>query len=211
METKASHQTLEDIKNFIRVGDNYYEMIRKPNIRTDGFETVLVPRQKGTIIDDFGRKSLKMIKKFKAFVNKPSHTNYRRIIDDCYNQYHKLNYYEQPNVEFPHIRRMMEHLFEDQIELGYDYMQLLYLHPLQILPILCFVSRERHTGKSTFLDFLRMLYGYNCAVGDNTVMTSRFNAFVSGKLLVCVDETASGDNQRSLRCAAYSRTGREVA
>ena len=78
METKASHQTLEDIKNLIRVGDNYYEMIRKPNIRTDGFETVLVPRQKGTIIDDFGRKSLKMIKKFKAFVNKPSHTNYRR-------------------------------------------------------------------------------------------------------------------------------------
>lgn len=30
----------------------------------------------------------------------------------------------------------------------------------------------------------------------NTVMTSQFNAFVSGKLLVCVDETALGDNQK---------------
>lgn len=27
-------------------------------------------------------------------------------------------------------------------------------------------------------------------------MTSQFNAFVSGKLLVCVDETALGDNQK---------------
>lgn len=195
-DDKVDHQTPEDIKNFVRVGDNYYEMIRKPNVRTDGYEDTLVPRQKGTIIDDFGRKSLKLIKKFKAFVNKPSHVDYKPIIDNCLNQYHRLNYHEEPNVDFPHIRHMMEHLFEEQIELGYDYMQLLYLHPLQILPILCFVSRERHTGKSTFLDFLRMLFGLNVAVVDNTVMTSQFNAFVSGKLLVCVDETALGDNQK---------------
>jgi len=44
----------------------------------------------------------------------------------------------------------VKHIFGDQIELGLDYLQLLYQKPVQILPIVCLVSKERSTGKTTF-------------------------------------------------------------
>lgn len=39
-----------------------------------------------------------------------------------------------------------------------DYLQLLYLYPIQKLPILLLVSEERNTGKSTFLNFLKAIF-----------------------------------------------------
>ena len=193
-EDKVQRRTPENIKNFIRVGDDYYEMIKVPNIRTDGYELKLASRRKGTIADDFGKDALKSIKKFKAFINKPSHIDYKPVIDDCWNLYNPLNYQEDPKVDFPVIRSLMEHIFGEQVELGYDYMQLLYLQPMQILPILCLVSNERGTGKTSFLDLLREMFGANVAIVGNSEITSEFNAFVSGKLIVGVDETSLADN-----------------
>lgn len=217
-EEKVKRSTPADIRNYIRVGDEYYEMIEKPSIRTEGLEKKLERRNKGTIIDDFGRDAMKMIRKFKAFVNMPSHINYKAVIANCWNQYHPLNYHEEPNCPWPHIQYLMEHIFGEQIEIGYDYMQLLYLHPTQILPILCLVSRERQTGKTSFLDLLREIFSYNCVVVGNGVMQSEFNALVSGKLLVCCDEAALGDNHKfteyikmmsTAKHAALQRKGRD--
>lgn len=200
-----------DINNFIRVGDEYFEMIEKPSILTDSLEKKLEHRNKGTIIDDFGRPALKLIRKYKAFVNKPSHVDYKPVIADCWNQYHPLNYSEEPRRPWPHIRYLMEHIFGDQIELGYDYMQLLYLHPTQILPILCLVSRERHTGKTSFLDLLREIFSYNCVIVSNGVIQSDFNALTSGKLLVCCDETALGDNHKFTEYLKMMSTAKHAA
>lgn len=210
-EEKVKRSTPADIRNYIRVGDDYYEMILKPSVRTEGLEKKLERRNKGTIIDDFGHEALKMIRKYKAFVNKPSHTNYKPVIADCWNQYHPLNFDAEPNCPWPHIKYLMEHIFGDQIEIGYDYMQLLYLHPTQILPILCLVSRERHTGKTSFLDLLREMYSYNCVIVGNGVMQSEFNALVSGKLLVCCDEAALGDNHKFTEYIKMMSTAKHAA
>ena len=155
-----------------------------------------MPRRKSTIIDDFGREQIKNIRKFKAFINMPSHINYQPVVRDCFNLYSPLSYEAEANRQCPHIHALMKHIFGDQRELGYDYMQLLYLQPMQILPILCLVSNERGTGKTSFLDLLREIYGNNAIIVGNSEITSEFNALVSGKLIVGVDETSLEDNTK---------------
>lgn len=201
-EKKLNRIVPRALRNFIRVGDDYYEKILVPSVRdTNHHEVRLVPRLKGTIIDDFGRSALQYVEKYKAFINAPSHTNYKEIIDNCYNTYSPLTYSEEKG-EWSHIHYMMEHIFgkesdpDSQFQLGMDYMQLLYQKPLQILPILCLVSSERGTGKTSFLDLLREIYGNNAIIVGNSEITSEFNALVSGKLIVGVDETSLDDNTK---------------
>lgn len=198
------------IKDFIRVGDDYYEMIQMPNIRTNNREIKLVPRKKGTIVDDFGKDQLRNVRKYKAFINKPSHLEYKAVIDDCYNLYHPINYVAEQNCPWPHIKKLMEHIFGEQVEIGYDYMQLLYRNPMQILPILCLVSQERGTGKTTFLDLIREIYGNNAIIVGNSEITSEFNALVSGKLVVGVDETSLEDNTKVTERLKMMSTAKKV-
>ena len=181
------------LKDFVRVGDDYFQMIEKLNIRTMVKELKLVPRKKQTIIDDFGKEQLKNIARFKAFINFPDNINYRAVVDDCFNVYSPLIHHAEPKP-WPHIKALMEHIFEEQIELGYDYMQLLYMRPIQALPILCLVSRENGTGKTSFLDLLKEIYSNNAILVGNSEMASEFNALISGKLIVGIDESALGSN-----------------
>ena len=184
------------IYDYIRVGDDYFEKVAIPSVLSDNVEVKLVPRRKSTIADDFGKAELKNVPKFKSFINKPSHTNYQAVINNCYNLYAPLSYHAEQGIKWPTIRYLMEHIFGEQVEFGYDYMQLLYLHPTQILPILCLVSQERQTGKTSFLDLLREIYASNAVIVGNSEIISEFNALVSGKLLVMVDETALEDNTK---------------
>ena len=69
-----------------------------------------------------------------------------------------------------------------------DYLQLLYLQPIQKLPILLLVSEERNTGKSTFLNFLKALFQNNVTFNTNEDFRSQFNSDWAGKLLIVVDE-----------------------
>ena len=116
--------------------------IRVPNIVTGDLTEKLVPRKKGTIADDFGNKALQNIPKFKAFINLPSNTNYQRIISNCYNIYNPFAY-EPEEGDWATIEAFIRHIFKEQFELGLDYIQIIYQHPTQALPILCLVSKER--------------------------------------------------------------------
>ena len=71
-----------------------------------------------------------------------------------------------------------------------DYLQLLYLQPIQKLPILLLVSEERNTGKSTFLNFLKALFQNNVTFNTNEDFRSQFNSDWAGKLLIVVDSIA---------------------
>jgi hypothetical protein len=82
----------------------------------------------------------------------------------------------------------LEHIFGEQIELGLDYLQILYSRPTQMLPILLLVSNERNTGKTTFQRFLKMIFGKNATFNTNEDFRSQFNADWAHRLLVLVDE-----------------------
>ena len=64
-----------------------------------------------------------------------------------------------------------------------DYLQLLYLQPIQKLPILLLVSEERNTGKSTFLNFLKALFQNNVTFNTNEDFRSQFNSDWAGNSL----------------------------
>ena len=88
---------------------------------------------------------------------------------------------------------LLQHVFGEQLEMGLDYVQLMYQRPKQMLPILCLVSKERQTGKTTFCNFLNDLFGENCIIVGNNAFTGQFNGFLAGKILVCCDETKLAD------------------
>lgn len=122
-----------------------------------------------------------------------------------------LNFYEptghQPRQgEFPHIEALARHIFGEQYELGMDYLQLLYLHPIEKLPFLLLVSEELNTGKSTFLNFLKALFGGNVTFNTYEDFRSQFNSDWVGKLLILVDEVLLDRREESERLKNLSTT-----
>ena len=87
-----------------------------------------------------------------------------------------------------------------------DYLQLLYLQPIQKLPILLLVSEERNTGKSTFLNFLKALFQNNVTFNTNEDFRSQFNSDWAGKLLIVVDEVLLSRREDSERLKNLSTT-----
>ena len=117
------------------------------------------------------------------------------IKNDCYNIYYPLKH-EPEQGEWNNINALFQHIFGEQYEIGLDYIQLMYQQPLQVLPILCLVSKENETGKTTFFEFLNMIFGENVVNVGNSEITSDFNTFVTGRLFVGVNETALEDNAK---------------
>lgn len=177
---------MENKEKYIRVGTQLYKLVRRPLISGD-FVEEKVQWSYETLRQDYGKNNLPEIEKYDGFCIIPDHVNYRQIHGTYLNQYEPILHRPTPG-EFPHIRTFLTHIFGDQIEQGLDYLQILYTRPTQMLPILLLVSSERNTGKTTFLRFLKMIFGKNATFNTNEDFRSQFNADWANKLLVLVDE-----------------------
>ena len=186
------------MKEYIRVGTEYFKEVLCPLMSGDNMKS-LIKWNKATIIDDFGKDSLKVIKKYETFCTFPSHINYQREINNFYNKYEPLSYYVSEKGDWENIKLFLQHLFGNQYELGLDYLTILWKHPSQILPILCLVSVERNTGKSTFLKLLKLIFEGNMTINKNEDFRSRFNSDWAGKLIVAVDEVLLDKKEDSER------------
>ena len=176
------------INAFVRIGDDYYETYQKPN-KEERLETVFDKRKKATITDDYGRDAYKFVKRYKGFCLVPSHHNYKREINNCYNTYYQLSHKPQAG-SIDNTMGLLEHLFANKIDFALDYMQLLYQHPSQLLPIILLQSKERETGKSTFGQWLRDIFEANSIKLGNADLEGNFNSAYVEKLLIVVDETS---------------------
>lgn len=56
------------------------------------------------------------------------------------------------------------------------------------MPILCIVSKERATGKSTLLKWLKELFEFNMTFLTNNDFTSQFNSDWTNRLIIAIDE-----------------------
>jgi hypothetical protein len=190
--------------NYVRVGTDYYKWIQRPNPHgvTD---RVLEKWSKPTIMEDHGKGFCEHVQKLDAFCNVPDHVDYQAIISNCYNTYLPLKWKEREEGEWDTIRNFLLHIFgEDTItythpkvhdertisglELGLDYIQLLYKIPKQKLPILCLVSSEKETGKTTFGKLMYEIFGQNSVFVGNSDLVNDFNSSWSTKLLVMCEE-----------------------
>ena len=133
---------------YLRVGTTIYKQVQQPLSSGRSIETLLAWNVE-TLRQDFGKDYLARIPKYDGFCTVPDHTNYRREIHGFLNRYEPIP--SQPaEGDFPHIRGFLSHIFGEQVEMGYDYLQLLYLRPLQRLPVLLLVSSEAQYRQDYF-------------------------------------------------------------
>ena len=197
-------KTVKRESPYLRVGTTIYKRVRQP-LRTGRSVETLIPWNVETLRQDYGKSYLARIPKYDGFCTVPDHTNYRREIDGFLNRYEPIPFQPAEGI-FPHIHDFLTHIFGEQVELGYDYLQLLYLQPIQKLPILLLVSEERNTGKSTFLNFLKALFQNNVTFNTNEDFRSQFNSDWAGKLLIVVDEVLLNRREDSERLKNLSTT-----
>jgi len=195
--------------SYLRIGTDFYKKIWKINVHKDVknqyFEQVLQSWNIGEINRDFGenKKFVNKIPKFDAFINLPCNDSfYRKIIPIehqgistvYYNRYSEVKHNVQAG-SWTTIEMFLKHIFncyntsgENLYEFGLDYLKLSFEKPTLRVPVLCFVSKERNTGKSTFLKFLRLIFKDNVSILDNERFTSKFTSHFADKLIVAVDE-----------------------
>ena len=183
---------------FIRVGGTYYKWVEQPLL--DG-STVkkFIPWTLESLRQDYGKKFIADIPRYDGFCTVPSHTNYQKEVGSFLNLYQPLRHGETWEEHCTTTLGLVEHIFGEQYDLGMDYLQLLYEHPTQKLPILLLVSTERNTGKTTFLNFLKLLFQDNATFNTNEDFRSQFNADWAGKLLIMVDEVLLSRREDSER------------
>lgn len=184
---------IEKSHDYLRVANRWYKRCISP----EG-ENVLERVTVESLVQDFGKEVAGIITstspKYINEVTIPEHLNYSEDIetpsgDHYYNSYRPLAFHPQEGGDFPHIRRLITHIFGKQEDLGYDYVTLLYKKPMQKLPVILLVSSENATGKSTFCNFLSMLFGDNAVEMTPDTIRSKFAAPWLNKLLITCEET----------------------
>lgn len=198
----------KDAARFIRVSCTYFKAIKRPTAAGDSVRE-LIPWQAGEISRDYGKDFFKWIERYDSFCNVPNHQpgQYQRVIETedsrSYNLYYPLEAEPTPG-EWPTIEKFVKHIFgevptevvtEDgntitvpRWQLGLDYIQIIYQYPLQRMPVLSLVNKLRNTGKSTFLEFMRLVFGENVTICGNDDLQDRFNSSFATKLVVAIDE-----------------------
>lgn len=191
-ESFIAYKVREKNLPYIRVGTDYLRVINKKN-RFGGESTMLKSWKKETITDDHGKMILQAIPKYDDFCIVPDNVNHKYATDRCFNLYspfpHKP-YREHVELdEIPNTKTLVSHIFGEQVDLGMKYLKILYERPTQILPVLCMVSEERETGKTTFLNWMIMMFGENAVHISPQTLTSNYNDSYATKNIIIIDET----------------------
>jgi hypothetical protein len=174
--------------NYKRIGTNYYLYTTVLTAKKEPVK-ILKKWAKSTIKEDYGTKVFDEIDKFFDFTLVPDNTDgYMRNIGGCFNMYEPIKHVPQKG-EFPKTQEFLEHIFGNYINVGLDYLTLLYLKPTETLPALCLVSKEQKTGKTTFLNWLLQIYGDNGVILGNEDFSSNFNSSWASKLIIGIDES----------------------
>lgn len=190
------------MKNYLRIGTDYYKICDVPLQSGDSLKT-LIKWSKGEIITDHGKGFLCNIKRYDGFVTIPKHINYQQEINFFYNQYEKLDH-KIVKGNFETTISFLKHIFKEQYEIAIDYLTIIWQKPTQILPILCLVSEKRNTGKTTFLNWLKLIFQRNMTINTNDDFRSRFNGDWTTKLIIGVDEVLLDRKEDSERIKSLS-------
>jgi len=189
---------------YFRIGTSYYKLVSAPTI-AGHYNEILVPWNIETIRQDHGKDYLSKIAKYDGFTCIPSHTDFRQEYQNFYNTYSPLRH-EPKEGDIINSLNLVKHIFGKHEALGLDYLQLLYTKPIQILPILCLVSKKRSTGKSTFLKWLKAIFENNLTYLTNDSFSSQFNSDWANKLLICIDEVLFNREELTERIKYLSTT-----
>ena len=198
---------------YLRVGTTYYKTIEKPLISGDKI-SILVRWNRETIISDHGKTYVSSVPKFDGFCCIPEHLEYRQIVQGFYNMYNEIPFSPSTGTKelkntIPFSLNFVEHIFGEQLEMGLDYLKILLQYPTQVLPILCLVSKERATGKTTFIKWLKEIFGLNMTYIKGDSFGSQFNSDWAAMLVVAIDEVFFDKKEITERLKYLSTTNKD--
>jgi len=197
------YELLDETLPYIRVGINWFKVISRED-RYGIKREELAPWNTMTLKQDHGKDAIFNIPKYDSFIMNPNNLHYNRTIDNSYNQYAPFEHEASMGGDFHWTENLLKHIFGDQYELGLQYMQCLYLHPKQPLPILVLASEERATGKSTYLNYLDILFGANMVVINPQDISSSFNDSYGLKNIIGIEESRFDSIQVTEKLKAIS-------
>lgn len=176
---------------YIRVGYKYFKCIEKTD-RNGIVRRELKVWDKTTIIDDYGKKYLDRIPNYDDFTIEPDNKSFDQIRGNNYNLYAPFEHTPAESFKEEDIKwttKLLKHIFGEQYDLGLMYVKVLYDLPTQKLPILVLTSEERSTGKTTFLDFLELLFGANTVVINPQDIANSFNGAYAASNIIMIEES----------------------
>lgn len=177
---------------YIRVGTDYFKLITKKD-RYGVERKVMKAWKKEEIKQDDGKNILNFVHRFNDFCIEPDNMNHQVSYNQCYNLYAEFSHTPYDGVvkpkDIPVSLDLMSHIFGEQYEFGMKYLKVLFEHPRQALPVLCLVSTERQTGKTTFLNWISMIFGDNYTQINPEDLSSQFNSSYATKNIIAIDET----------------------
>ncbi len=197
--TNKGQNNAPDEEIYYRIGTQYFKEVSQPLISGESIKR-LKPWNSEAIKLDHGKDFLASVKKLDGFCLLPSHFNYQQIVNGkFFNKYHPFLHYPSKEKYPTATLNFLNHIFGEQIDLGLDYIKLMLLEPTQQLPILCLVSQERETGKSTFLNWLKAIFTDNMTINSNEDFASQFNSDWLTKLIIAIEETLMKRKEESER------------
>lgn len=178
---------------YVRIGTKYFKIISKID-RYGINRTELAGWDKLTIAEDHPKSIFENIPKFDDFTINPDNKSHDPVINNNYNLYSPFEHVacgedEYDELNWYWIKTLIEHIFGDQYELGITYLKVLYDLPKQSLPILVLISEERSTGKTTFVDFLNILFGANMVLINPQDISNQFNGSYADKNIIAIEES----------------------
>lgn len=176
---------------YIRVSTKFFKVIKKVD-RNKITRTELKLWDKITITDDHGRKYINKIPIYDDFTIEPNNKTYNQIRGNNYNLYAPFEHKPAKDFKESDIQwttKLLKHIFAEQYEIGLMYLKVLYDLPTQKLPILVLTSEERSTGKTTFLDFLELLFGANSVVINPQDISNSFNGAYAASNIIMIEES----------------------
>ena len=189
--------------SFRRVGDDY----EKEVIIYDVFgqkrnEWRKIKRE--TIIDDNGKEFLRLIPTYDGAVIVPSHIDFKETIGHCINRYHPIEIKPKEGI-FPTWEILIHRVFGEQEKQGWEYLANLYQNPIQILPVLCLVSPENGTGKTSFANGLSIIFGQNVGFFGQSDLSSQFNTWLRSLVAVFEEINETESTLNKIKSASTAR------
>jgi hypothetical protein len=179
---------------YIMVANDIYKIItQKDEWGNDKIELKPYKRETITLLETKSGIERTSQRFFEDFCVEPNNKSHRQVCGTNYNLYrpfkHKPATGEVTSDDVSYTLSFFRHVFGDQFHLGLQYFKILYEKPTQMLPILVLVSKKRHTGKSTLLDYFSMVFGDNFVQLMASDIMGDFNAHYAYANIIGIDET----------------------
>lgn len=176
---------------YLRVKCDYFKFVTLYDRYDTPFKSI-AGWKKEEIKQDNGTTIFANIPRFDGFVMNPDNKNFKQVYRGCFNLYSKFPHTSYPEVvnetDIPNSISLIKRVFGEQLEQGLIYLKVLYEYPKQILPILTLISEDRGTGKTTFINWIQMLFGENAVQISPESLTQDHNTIYAHKNIILIDE-----------------------